>query len=665
MPNYVPYHVHTDYSLLDSCTKFKEYIDAAVTNHMTAIAFSEHGKISGWVKKKRYCDSVGIKYIHAVEIYVTEHLEPKVRDNFHTVLIARNPAGIKEINALVSRSFDKEHFYYNNRISLDEFLSLSKNVITTSACLASPLWQLDVTNPKYEQLVKRYDYLEVQPHINSDEQKQFNVHLACLAEKYGKPLIAGTDTHSLTAYKAECRKILLTRKHKSYGNEDEFDLTFKTYDELIDMFAKQGALPESLYMQAIENTVKMADEVEDFTLDTKVKYPILYGSREKDHEELIKTVERKFSEKIASKIIPENQIESFKQAIDEELRVFTKTQMDGFMLSMSELISWCHENGIVTGPARGSVAGSRVAYITDIIDLNPETWKTVFSRFCNENRVEVGDVDTDVIESDRPRIFAYVKERFGLDKTARVSSFGTIKDKGAIDDICGALREIYAKEHPESSDVDNPYSIKKAEKIKKEYGEDPASARERYSNVFYYFDGLNGTMVSQSVHPAGMVISPITLADEYGVFDKDGDLCLFLDMDECHDVGLVKYDFLVLTNIEIIRDTCRLIGKPYPKSHEIDWDDQEVWADMLRCPIGIFQMESDFAFQLLRAFKPTSIPEMSLVTASIRPSGASYRNDLIARKRHHNPSKMIDDLLDDQNGLEIARVYRNMHCVSH
>ena len=136
-------------------------------------------------------------------------------------------------------------------------------------------------------------------------------------------------------------------------------------------------------------------------------------------------------------------------------------------------------------------------------------------------------------------------------------------------------------------------------------------------------------------------------------------------MDECHDVGLVKYDFLVLTNIEIIRDTCRLIGKPYPKSHEIDWDDQEVWADMLRCPIGIFQMESDFAFQLLRAFKPTSIPEMSLVTASIRPSGASYRNDLIARKRHHNPSKMIDDLLDDQNGLEIARVYRNMHCVSH
>lgn len=390
MPNYVPYHVHTDYSLLDSCTKFKEYIDAAVANHMTAIAFSEHGKISGWVKKKRYCDSVGIKYIHAIEIYITEHLEPKVRDNFHTVLIARNQAGIKEINALVSRSFDKEHFYYNNRISIDEFLSLSKNVITTSACLASPLWQLDVTNPKYEQLVKRYDYLEVQPHINSDEQKQFNVHLACLAEKYGKPLIAGTDTHSLTAYKAECRKILLTRKHKSYGNEDEFDLTFKTYDELIDMFAKQGALPESLYMQAIENTVKMADEVEDFTLDTKVKYPILYGSREKDHEELIKTVERKFSEKIASKIIPENQIESFKQAIDEELRVFTKTQMDGFMLSMSELISWCHENGIVTGPARGSVAGSRVAYITDIIDLNPETWKTVFSRFCNENRVEVG-----------------------------------------------------------------------------------------------------------------------------------------------------------------------------------------------------------------------------------------------------------------------------------
>lgn len=649
MPTYVPYHLHSDYSLLDSCTNYRDYVDLAVQQGMPAIAFSEHGKLSGWVKKKQYCDEKGIKYIHAVEVYITEQLEPKTRDNFHTVLIARNLDGVREINSVISKSFDEQHFYYTNRISIDEFLSLSKNVITTSACLASPLNKLDISHKKYEAMVKRYDYLEIQAHKHP-EQIDFNVHLACLAEQYGKPLIAGTDTHSLNSYKAECRKILLKRKHKSYGDEDAFDLTFKSYDELVSAFENQGALPEKVYTQAIQNTIGLAEQVEAFELDTSLKYPILYGSREKDHEKLVEMIERKFSEKIASGAITEEQIPKFRAAIDEELRVFTKIQMAGFILSMGELISWCHENGIATGNARGSVAGSRIAYIADIIDLNPETWHTVFSRFANEDRVEVGDIDTDCIESDRPKIFEYVKGRFGLSKTARVSSFGTIVDKGVIDDVCGALREYYKDDHPDEQDNINPFRIEIANKIKKEYESNPEATRKKYPEVFYYFDGLLGTKVSQSVHPAGMVISPATLADNYGVFDKEGDLCLFLDMDEVHDVGMVKYDFLILSNIEIIRDTYAMLGLPYPKSHEIDWFDQAVWDDMIRCPMGIFQMESEFAFQLLRRFRPRSIFDMSLVTACIRPSGTSYREDLIARIPHKNPSKLIDDILSDNNG---------------
>lgn len=591
---YVPYHLHTDYSLLDSVTNYTDYVDAAVDMGAPAIAFSEHGRLSGWFKKKQYCDQKGIKYIHAVECYITEQLEPKVRDNYHTVLIAKNYAGVLELNSIISRSFEPDHFYFTNRISIDEFLKLSPNIITTSACLASPLNKLPVDHPKYEDMVNRYDYLEIQAH-DHPEQKAFNVHLAMLAEKYHKPLIAGTDTHSLNSYKAECRKILLKRKHRSYGDEDEFDLTFKNYDGLVEAFRKQDALPESLYMQAIRNTVKMADSVEPFDVDTSLKYPILYGSREKDHEKLIETIDRKFKEKIKSGAISEEQVPAFEAAIEEEMRVFTKTQMDGFMLSMSELVSWCHDNGIATGNARGSVAGSRIAYITDIIDLNPETWHTVFSRFANEDRIEVGDIDTDCIESDRPKIFEYVRSRFGSDKTARVSSFGTISDRGVIDDICGALREYYDEEHPEIPDEErkekNPYRISVADKIKKEYESDPDGTRKKYPKVFYYFDGMLGTKISQSIHPAGVVISPITLADTCGVFDKDGDQCLFLDMDEVHDIGMVKYDFLILSNIEIIRNTFSMLGKQYPKSHEIDWDDQAVWEDMIRCPTGIFQME--------------------------------------------------------------------------
>jgi DNA polymerase-3 subunit alpha len=616
---------------------------------MPAIAFTEHGKLSGWVKKKQYCDKKGIKYIHGVEIYVTEQLDPKVRDNYHTVLIARNMDGVREINSIVSKSFDEEHFYYTNRISIDEFLKLSDNVITTSACLASPLNKLPVSHPKYEAMIQRYDYLEIQPHLHQ-EQIDFNIHLAHLADKYGKKLIAGTDTHSLNEYKAACRKILLKRKRKSYGDEDAFDLTFKTYDELVDAFRSQDALPEFMYMSAIDNTIEMSNMIEDFKLDCDLKYPILYGSREKDHEMLLETIEKKFAEKIANGAITEDQIPKFREAIDEEVRVFTKIHMDGFILSMSELISWCHDNGIATGNARGSVAGSRVAYITDVIDLNPETWHTVFSRFANEDRVEVGDIDTDCIESDRPKIFEYVVGRFGIEKTARVSSYGTINDRGVIDDICGALRLYYKEENPDVEDKDNPYSIEKSNSIKKMYESDPDGTRKKYPDVFYYFDGLLGTKVSQSIHPAGMVISPITLADNYGVFDKDGDMCLMLDMDEVHDVGMVKYDFLILSNIEIIRNTYAMIGKPYPKSHEINWFDQAVWEDMIRCPVGIFQMESDFAFQLLKRFRPTSIFDMSLVTACIRPSGASYREDLISRKTHANPSKMIDEILAENNG---------------
>ena len=648
--NYTTYHLHSDYSLLDSCTNFKEYIDAAVQNGQKAIAFTEHGKPMGWVSKKLYCDQVGIQFIHGVEIYLTESLlnqdGEKVRDNYHTVLLAKNWDGVLELNDLVSRSCQEDHFYYVNRISFDEFLSLSDNILSTSACLASPLNKLPADHPRYLELTEKYDYLEIQPHAHPD-QVAFNRRLLDLSRRLGKPLIAGTDTHSLSPYKAECRSILMKAKHKSYGDEDSFDLTYKTYDQLVDAFRRQGALPEAVFLEAIENTNRMAASCEPFQLDTSIKYPILYGSREADAEKFTETVQRKFQDKLSSGVIPPEQESAFLSAIQEEMRVFRKLHMDGFMLSMSELISWCKEQGMAIGTARGSVGGSRVAYVTDIIDLNPETWHTVFSRFCNEDRVEIGDIDIDCVESDRPAIFQHIIRRFGADKTARVASFGTIKSKGVIDDVGRALDLQWKQDHPNE---DSPYSLKNIDRIKKEFDADEEGTKQKYPDLFYYYDGLLGAKVSQSVHPAGMVISPIHLPSNYGVFNKDGELCLMLDMDEAHEVGVAKYDFLVLKTVQVIRDTCRYLGRPYPQTHEIDWDDQAVWADMVKSPIGIFQMESAFAFDSLKKFQPKSIFDMSLVTAAIRPSGASYREDLLAHKQHHNPSPIIDELLSDNLG---------------
>lgn len=610
---------------------------------MNAISFSEHGKPLGWISKKLACDKAGIKMIHSVEIYLTESLSEKVRDNYHTVLLAKNMEGVKELNKLVSMSCQEDHFYYTNRISFDEFLNISPNIITTSACLASPLNKLPQDHPRYMELVDRYDYLEIQPHIHP-EQIEYNKKLYDLSIKTGKPLIVGTDTHSSSKYKAECRDVLLSAKHKKY-DDDGFDLTFKTYDELVSMFRKQNAIPEEEWMQALENTNVMADSIENFELDTSIKYPILYGSREADDEKFTETVERKFKEKIENGIIPKEQEKAFRDAIDEEMRVFRKLDMTGFMLSMSELLSWCRENDIPIGPSRGSVGGSRVAYVADIIDMNSEKWNTVFSRFCNEFRKEIGDVDLDCRYSDRAKIFQYIVDRFGEDKTARVASFGTIKDKGVIDDVGRHLAIKWEEAHPGNDSSANPWNLRSIDNIKNEYDKDPEKTKLKYGELFYYFDGLLGTKVSQSVHPAGMVISPISLVENYGTFDKDGDKCLFVDMEEIHEVGGAKYDFLPLKTVSVLKTTCDYLGKKYPRTHEINFEDEEVWEDMQKNLDCVFQFESPYSVECYKKFHPKSIFDMSLVTACIRPSGASYRDDLLARKIHKNPSEVIDDLL--------------------
>lgn len=636
---------------MDSCTKYQDYVELSVQNGAKALSISEHGKPLNWTEKWDACKKAGLRYIHSVEIYLTESLDEKVRDNYHTVLMARNLDGIRELNALVSKSCDEEHFYYTNRISFDEFLNMSNNIISTSACLASPLNKLPDSHPRYMELAQKYDFLEVQAH-NHPEQIEFNKRLLALSKKIGTPLIAGTDTHSSTPYKAECRAVLLSAKHKSYGDEDAFDLTYKTYDELVEMFRVQGALSEEDYMSAIDNTNLLYDMTEEIELDTSIKYPILYGSREADSQKFTETVERKFKEKLEQGIIPEYQRDAFRKAIDEEMRVYKKLEMDGFMLSMSELISWCKEQGMAIGTARGSVGGSRIAYIADIIDLNPETWHTVFSRFCNEDRQEIGDIDIDCVDSDRPAIFKHITGRFGKEKTARVASFGTIQDKGVADEVGRHLSLQWAKAHP--NEKNNPWSIEAIKKIKKEFAADPEKTKAKYPEIFYYYDGLLDTKISQSVHPAGMVIAPITLADNFGTFDKDDDVCLMLDMENVHDfTGLAKYDFLVLKTVQVIRDACRYLNKPYPKTHEIDWFDTEVWSSMISNPMGVFQFEGAFAFDSLKKFNPQSIFDMSIVTACIRPSGASYRDVLLARQIHKNPSEIIDELLKDNLGYLI------------
>lgn len=640
--NYTVYHLHSELSLLDSCTNYKLYIDKAKELGQKAICFTEHGNIYNWIEKKMYCEEKEIKYLHGVEMYLTkallqkddENSEPhKVRDNYHTILIAKNEAGVREINTLIDIASQEDHTYYKHRISFDEFFNISDNVIKISACLASPLNKIDMVDNAVllDRLLRTYDYYEIQPHVNSSEQKEYNDWLVKMSKKYKKPLIAGTDTHSINNYKAECRSILMKAKKIGFSNEDQFDLTYKSYDELVEMFRQQGVVDEEVYLQAIENTNVMADSVETFELDTSFKYPKLYG--EKDIEVMKQRINTMYKDKRKHRIISNSS--EYRDRIYEEMRVFEKVGMVGFMLFMSELVCWCWDNGIPIGPCRGSVGGSEVAYITGIIDVDPVVWHTVFSRFCNEDRKEIGDIDIDVSPSQRHLVYNYIIDRFGQDKTAYILAIGTISDKGTIDEIGRAL-EI---------------PLGEVEKIKKEYEVDPETTKQKYPDVFYYFDGLLNTAISQSMHPAGIIASPVTLPDNYGTFWSEGKRILQVNMEEVHEVSLVKYDILGLKNIEICKDTCKFAEIKYPRAHELNWNDSKVWDDIITSPVGIFQFEGDYAFDLLRKYKPTMINHLSLVNASLRPSGASYRDRLIAKEVNHNPSEIIDELLKDNNGF--------------
>lgn len=598
MQNYTVYHLHTELSLLDSCTNFRLYVDRAKELGQTAICFTEHGNCYNWIEKKEYCEEQGIKYLHGVEAYLTKELyeypqvpdewyeahlgcdkketqeelskfleenKKKVRDNYHTVLIARNYNGVKEINALLDKSTQEDHFYYKNRITFDEFKSISDNVIKISACLASPLNKL-----RDESLIQYYDYLEVQPHINSEDQKEYNQWLYQMSIKYNKPLIAGTDTHSLNKYKAECRSILQKAKHITFTNEDEFDLTYKSYDELVQMFKAQNSLPEEVYLEAIENTNRMADSVEEFVLDKSFKYAKCYDD---DEAVLKQRVNEGYRDKLRRGVIKKNP--QYAANVKEEFRVFKKIGMLGFMLFMSDLVRWCWANGIPIGYCRGSVGGSTIAYLTDIIDVDPIVWHTVFSRFANEDRKELGDIDIDISPTQRHLVYEHIIDSFGADYTAYILAIGTVSDKGTIDEIGRAL----------------DYPLDTVANIKRTYEADPEKAKKDYPGLFYYFDGLLNTAISQSMHPAGIIVSPITLPDNYGTFWADGKRILQINMEECHEVSLNKYDLLGLKNVEIIKDTCALAGISYPKSNEINWNDERVWADIVTSPAGIFQFE--------------------------------------------------------------------------
>ena len=683
MNNYTIYHCHTDISNLsgagmDSVTKYQDYVARAKECGMNALCFSEHGNLFLWKKKKDAIEAAGMKYLHGIEIYVAEKLlwetednpnPHKVRDNYHCVLIAKNLAGLKELNKLSSIAFREEQRYYSPRITFDQLINTSDNIIITTACVGGILCKGN--NGIRERFIKFLAghkdrcFLEIQHH-NVEKQKVYNLYLYELHQKYGIPLIAGTDTHALNDVHAKARLILQKAKKNEY-NDDEagWDLTFKTYDELIEAYRKQNCLPEKVYLEAIQNTNVMADMVENIALDTSFKYPKVF---------------RNPTELLRSKLFSESSIryamedgftrEQVTNRLNEEMETFIAVDAVDYILLQEHIATWCHNHDIWCGPARGSAASSLALYILHVTEVNPMKHNFAFWRFMNKDKYSLADVDLDWGNEDRDRTKYWMlhdKMDFPNMQTTEIITFNTLGLRGAIRDFGRGL-EIPLDT---VNEICNAICLVSEGENKKEVIDE--SWRKKYAELFNYVDLAQGVCTSIGAHASGIVAAStdVDLEAEIGTCYLKGDeyLVSVLNMKELDSLNFVKEDVLGLTNISCINKSCKLASIPKLSAKTIDTNDDKVWDSIrddtslifeLNSPYGartVSQMYSEKVWNKIKKSNPsiTKFDLFAYISALIRPCGKGVYPKAVQGEGYVSGVKDIDSLLASEMGYPIMQ----------
>lgn len=676
MANYVPYHVHTMLSNavtnIDSVTTYKQYIEKAKACGMTAMAFSEHGNIFEWVHKKDAIEAAGMKYIHAMEAYLTERIpdegEEKIHDNYHCVLIARNWEGVKELNVLQGKAFNRVdgHYYYAPRITFAELFSTSNNIIITTACVASALCRgTESAKESYLRFLTRHKdrcFLEVQHH-NTQKQFEYNRYLANLSRETGLRLIAGTDTHCLNAEHELGRSALQRGKGVFFDDEVGWDLTWKTYDELVEAYRTQDALSEEEYMSAINNTNVMADMIETFELDRSFKFPRIY----ENGEDLLNN--KLFSEETIMSIVNEGfSRDEVIERLRMEVDTFKALDSIDYILLEDYIISYAHAHDMWQGPARGSAASSLALYALGTTEVNPLKYGFYFWRFMDKSKYSMPDIDVDFGQKDRDAIKEWMLAKhldLPMIKTCEIITFNTIALKGAIRDIGRGLDmpldevDAIAKAvHEETVDENKVVTI-------------DDSWRKKYPELFKYVDIVIGTIVSIGSHPSGVVVSDHDIASEFGLcYLKDDPYPVAcINMKELDSTGWVKEDLLGLDNVTLINETCKLAGIERLSPKTIDFEDDAVWNSIKEDTSLIFQMNSNYGQRTVdRMLSPEvynkikkQIPNMTrldlltFINALIRPCGKGVYDDATNGIVSKTGIKEIDDLLGSSMGYAIMQ----------
>lgn len=649
MKNFTYIHLHSSCSNgvtnIDSVTPYDDYIKKAKELGMTAMAFTEHGNIFSWVNKKRHIEAAGMKYIHGAEFYVTETLSEKIRDNYHCCLYAKNYEGLLELNRLSSSSFNREdgHFYYVPRVTIDELISTSDSIIVSTACLGGILHKgNDAVKKKFLSFLEKNlhrCFLEIQHHNDiSGEQGEYNRYLYELSRKIGVPLIAGTDTHALNEAHLEGRRILQKAKNVRFADEESWDLTFKTYDELIAAYKAQNALPMDAVLEAIDNTNRLADMVEEFSLDESYKYPHLWEDSEKIFlDKIHEGIKKRGVDKLPN-------LNEYLDRIENELKAYRHNGAIDFMLLMEDIISWCTNNEIYVGYGRGSVNGSVIAYLLGITEMDSIKHKLNFERFMNTERVSLSDIDTDFPPSRIDDVKKYIYSKTGL-YCCDIVTFNTIALKGAIRDVGRALG----------------MPLKIVSEICDSVESKEDSLRKKHPELFEYVDLVIGTIVSVGSHPCGCVVSPHSVTDRLGTFTTSTSEYPIsqIYMKEIDGLNYVKLDLLRLDTIELINETCKLANIERLTPDNVDIDDINVWNSMRDDTTQIFQWEGDMGGSYIKRllsdeniakFKKINkdVDRMTLLSignSAIRPAGASYRDDLANGVIRKSGSAAIDEFL--------------------
>lgn len=619
-------------------TQYKDYVKYAVDNHIPAICVTNHGNVAQWIKHKELAEEAGLKYIHGIEAYTAMSLDDKSR--YHTIIIAKNYDGVKELNRLSSKSFNRKdgHYYYKPRIMFDELVKAVDhgNLYVTTACMAGPLAQAyfnDDTEVRHKWInfAKKYPervFLEIQPHDNR-EQAQYNDYLVKLAQQHDLKLIASNDVHALNQYHDKLRKIIKKGKGSQYDNEDEFELWLKDRSEMIQAFQKQDVVPTELVQKALDLTVEIAESVEPFEIDKSHKYPKLYDNPEAEFQKRIK---QGLVERGITKLPPEEQ-KKYAKRVQYEYSVYKHNGAIDYMLSHEDIMNAVKEHGAHFGPGRGSVGGSLIAYLCGQTDLDSLKLGLNFERFMHTERISLADIDVDAFRDNQQWAQQWVLTN---DKwhAASILTANTYGLKAAIKAIADGLPRYAGK----------PQYIQSIRNEIEDEDTIPRSLYEEHRELIDMAKSVVGVIDSFGRHAAGIVIDTNTIDDAMGTMTISGwDYPVTqITMKEIDHNNWVKYDLLGLDNVGLIEKTAELAGIPYPTpdSDFIDFEDEKVWESMRQNNIGVFQMEGDRAGKLLSdMLSPETIKKirsneagknvkymdlLSLVNAAQRPSGASY-----------------------------------------